>query len=248
MATLTEELLVKVESIKNMLVSRATGLGSSYLDYARLRQVLVRSPLIKDKLPRFVHTCRSLDEFWGFIQPKFVHYAERSAYIRDEFEPVVSFLEQAATTPSDTANEDALAKMDSPHIAAAWQKAMDRRRLDPEGAITAARTLMEGACKHILEEAGVKYDEASDLPRLYKLVAEELNLAPSQHTEAVFKQILGGCWSIVEGLGTLRNRLSDAHGKGRAAVKPEPRHAQLAVNLAGTMASFLVETWTARNP
>jgi hypothetical protein len=26
-------------------------------------------------------------------------------------------------------------------------------------------------------------------------------------------------------------------------VKPKPRHAELAVNLAGTMASFLVATW-----
>jgi hypothetical protein len=51
---------------------------------------------------------------------------------------------------------------------------------------------------------------------------------------------------VVEGLGALRNRLSDAHGKGTAGVKPAPRHAELAVNLAGTMATFLVATWEAR--
>jgi hypothetical protein len=65
----------------------------------------------------------------------------------------------------------------------------------------------------------------------------------SQHTEPIFKQILGGCTSVVEGLGALRNRLSDSHGKGLKRVKPDTRHAELAVNLAGSMATFLVETW-----
>jgi len=30
-------------------------------------------------------------------------------------------------------------------------------------------------------------------------------------------------------------------------VRPSARHAQLAVNLAGAMATFLVDTWIARN-
>lgn len=50
----------------------------------------------------------------------------------------------------------------------------------------------------------------------------------------------------MQGIGTLRNRLGDPHGKGRNPVRPQPRHAALAVNLAGTMAAFLVATWTAR--
>jgi hypothetical protein len=64
--------------------------------------------------------------------------------------------------------------------------------------------------------------------------------------EPVFKQILGGCTAVVEGLGALRNRLGDAHGGGIRRVRPLPRHAQLAVNLAGSMTSFLVATWEAR--
>jgi Abortive infection C-terminus len=41
----------------------------------------------------------------------------------------------------------------------------------------------------------------------------------------------------------VRNKIGDAHGTRPRAVKPKPRHAELAVNLAGTMASFLVATW-----
>ena len=48
---------------------------------------------------------------------------------------------------------------------------------------------------------------------------------------------------MVEGLGAFRNREGDAHGRGRLNVKPLSRHAALAVNLAGSLASFLIETW-----
>jgi hypothetical protein len=63
----------------------------------------------------------------------------------------------------------------------------------------------------------------------------------------VFKQILGGCSAVVEGLGALRNRLSDAHGTGKSAVKPAARHAELAVNLAGALAVYLLATKAARD-
>jgi hypothetical protein len=46
-------------------------------------------------------------------------------------------------------------------------------------------------------------------------------------------------------LGTIRNRVGDAHGRGTDAVRVEPRFARLAVNLSGAMATFLVESWEA---
>ena len=65
----------------------------------------------------------------------------------------------------------------------------------------------------------------------------------SQHSEEPIKAILGGIMNLVNGIGTLRNRLSDSHGRGgRLPVRPSPRHASLAVNAAGAVASFLVET------
>lgn len=136
-----------------------------------------------------------------------------------------------------------LFKVDSEHVQEAWRKALERRASDPDGAITSARTLLETVCKHILDNEQIEYDEKADLPKLYTLAASQLNLAPSQHTEKVFKQILGGCQAVVEGLGALRNRLSDAHGKGKAGVRPDQEHAQLAVNLAGAVATFLISTW-----
>lgn len=242
----TEELLTKAESLKNMLIARATGAFPDNSEYISIRRKLTQHPLTKSRLPRFVRACRSLDEFWAFIQPEFGRYAERREYLREQFDELLTVLEESAHTPADAHSEEVLARVDFPHIEAAWHKALERRITDPEGAITAARSLLESTCKHILDEEGVGYGEAEKLPRLYGKVAKTLNLAPSQHAEEVFKRILGGCQTVVENLGALRNRLSDAHGKGKIVVRPLARHSGLAVNLAGTMATFLIETWEVR--
>jgi hypothetical protein len=162
--------------------------------------------------------------------------------------PVYTVEEVAAVIdgPADASISAALAAFNEDGVAMAWGKALDRRVSDPEGAITAARTLLETVCKHIIEKSGGQYGNGDDLPKLYHLAASSLNLAPDQHLEKVFKAILGSCQSIVGSLGALRNQLSDAHGKGRKPARPLSRHAELAVNLAGSMATFLVATWLAR--
>ena len=60
------------------------------------------------------------------------------------------------------------------------------------------------------------------------------------------KAVLGNCQPVVNYLGAIRNKIGDAHGQGKLAIKPKARHAELVVNLAGTMASFLVSTWDER--
>lgn len=243
---MNEELINSVESLKVMLVSHATGGNGDDLEYKRLRREFTTSPHIAKLLPRFVHTCRNLSEFWSFIKPKFARYAERREYLRNEFDPLLAKLEAESRTPSDASITATVESVSSAYIQEVWHKALERRTADPEGAITAARTLLESTCKHILDASGVTYDDNADLPKLYSLTAKQLNLSPSQHTEQLFKQILGGCQTIVEGLGALRNRHSDAHGKGVGGTKPAPRHAELAVNLSGTMATFLLQTWDTR--
>lgn len=244
--TLVQTILEEVVSLKNILVARATGEGGDEAEYHRLRHRLTTNTLVKDKLPRFVRTCRTLGEFWPVIKEQDGTYAGRRRYLAEQFDTVLTFLEQQAATPGDEPISQMLNKVDAPHVAAAWQKALERRASDPTGAITSARTLIETVCKHILDEQAVGYAETDDLPKLYRLTADSLNLSPAQHTEQLFRQILGGCQTVVEGLGAMRNRHSDAHGTGKKGVRPAPRHAELAVNLAGTMATFLLATWESK--
>lgn len=160
--------------------------------------------------------------------------------------PIFKVCPAVKNSPADSVIADSLANFEPDQIAARWQTAMDSREASPGRAITLARTLLEDVCKWIIVEAGENYKESDDLPGLYRQLSKLLNLAPDNHTEQVFKQILGSCQSVVESLGALRNKLGDAHSLGPLRARPLPRHAALAVTLAGGMATFLVETWQAR--
>ena len=237
-----QSLLMQAETLQNLLIGTATGGSTIDADYGELRLAMIANRSLASLMPRFIHTNRDLSQFWQFIKYKFGTYKERRDYIWEEFRPLLTYLEQGGSGPADARVTDVLEKYDAEHVQSAWTKALERRASDPEGAITSARTLLESVCKHILDDQNERYDEKDDLPKLYRRTAEKLNLAPSQHTAEVFKQILGGCTAVVEGLGTLRNRLSDAHGKGKLGVRPAPRHAELAVNLSGALAMFLLST------
>lgn len=155
---------------------------------------------------------------------------------------------RAATSPADETISAALVAFDPGDVHARWQAALESRDTNPQRAITLARTLLEDVCKWILTQAGEAFDDGADLPQLYRTLAKTLNLAPDDHAEQVFRQILSGCHSVVTGLGALRNKLGDAHSLGPVRARPLPRHAELAVNLAGAMANFLVATWEAKRP
>jgi hypothetical protein len=156
---------------------------------------------------------------------------------------LLEYCESLKEFPAEKSISQVLQKFDEVSINSAWQKALERKVSDPEGAITISKTMLESICKHILDERNISYDPSKiELPELYKKTSKELNLAPSQHTEEIFKQILGGCSGVITGLGALRNKLGDAHGKGKQNIKPLARHAELAVNLSGALALFLIET------
>lgn len=233
--------------LQNLLIAHATGGGADGGEYKILRGQLLASTTLESLLPTCVRTCRDLSQFWGFIKHEYGTYAERRQFLWAEFRPLLDHLEDRNKKPADASISDRLKSFDADGVHAVWAKAIDRRSTDPEGAITAARTLLETVCKHILDAQGVQYDAAKvDLPELYRLTSKELRLAPGQHTEDTFKKILGGVTSVVNELGSLRNRLGDAHGQGKLPVKPGERHAALAVNLAGSVAMFLVDTFNAR--
>lgn len=239
------------DEMLHMMLGLATDGDVPTGEYKRCRKALIDDPSISDKLPRCVKRCRDPAAFWSFIKLQASGSGSwdlRRTYLRDEFEPLLEHLERADRSPLDAEIDAATVALNAESVTAAWTKALARRGSDPDGAITAARSLLESVCKTILEDCGVEYDDRKDdLPALYKRVSKALNLAPSEHTEDQFKAILGGCTTVVNGLGSVRNRTSDAHGQGRKAYRPVGRHAGLAVNLAGGMALFLIETHEAKS-
>lgn len=227
-----------VQYFQDHLVMRATGDSFNNNAYTKCRLKLVQNKSFSNLLPKWLNSNRTIDQFWTFIKARYNTYQERREFIWGEFNNLLSYLETSKTSPlSETIIFDEI------YLHSLWEKALERKEIDPEGAITSARTLIESVLKYILDDQCIIYNDGADLPVLYKEVAKYLNLAPELHNEGIFKQILGGVSSVVTGLGALRNKLGDAHGKSKTNLKPSVRHSELAVNLAGSMAIFLFRTY-----
>lgn len=242
-------LLEKLMRFKNGLTARATGgdFGGGDQAYFALRRELRKDTVLRSKLPPFVGQCTNLSEFWAFIRSEFATYEERRKFLRRAFAPMVEYLEETDGNQGVVPSSELLEQFDSTAVHAVWQKAIERLEHDPDGAITASKTLVETVCKHILDDEGVSYSESADLPNLWHLTAEKLSLSPKQHQDGNLKVVLGNCQSIISRLAAIRNIDGDAHGKGRRGGRPTTRTARLAVNLAGSMSSFLIEEWKAQH-
>ena len=148
-----ESMFEKVQRMQDRLVSQSTGGGfdGGDLEFKRLRNELLERPDIKEKLPDFVRRFRDLHQYWQFIKGKYGTYQERREFLWDSFRPglitwklLIERLARKSLMKFEEFNAEA--------VHTAWQKALDRRTTDPEGAITASR---ESVCKHILDDAGI---------------------------------------------------------------------------------------------
>lgn len=242
------ELAEKVEVFQNLLISWATGARWDETEYKTLRDELISTSPTKEIMPRFVHYCGDMHQFWHFIKGVSPTYKGRREYLWAEFRPVIDGLRLSGglISPLDNATTEALGHIDSDFINEAWQTALRRRFEDPDGAITAARSLLETVCKYILHDAKVTYNRNADLPELCHLTSEIMNLAPGKYSERAVKRTLGGIVVIIEGIGNLRNIFGDAHGKSIDSENPDVRHAEFAVNIAGALSTFLISTWEAQ--
>jgi len=249
-AELPQEPLGRAMALRNGLVSLCEGRGNMEdAVYCLLRREFMNDPAVSSLVPRFVRAAQDTGAMWAYLKDYSGQWEPRRQFVRNEFAPLIDRLERGATF-AETVISDGIATFDAEAITGAWNKALARREDDPEGAITAARTLLESVCKHVLQDAEghPTYGPNDDLPKLCRQVTELLNIAPSQHSEEAFKRILGGATSVVEGLGTLRNKLGDSHApEGRKKVRVAPRHATLVVTMAGSMALFLIDTANAKS-
>ena len=149
---MSAELRELAEQLQNLCIARSTG-GADDLEYVSLRHKLMANPICKDKLPSFVRTCRDANQFWHFIKFEDSTYAGRRTIIWTAFRPLMDHLEAIERSPGDDIVEKLLPELKSAYVTAIWQKALERRSTDPEGALTAARTLLETVCKLILDSA-----------------------------------------------------------------------------------------------
>lgn len=128
---------------------------------------------------------------------------------------------------------------------------VDNTERDPEDAITAACAIVESVCRSILVELDEKLPSDRSITTLYKHVAKKLGISPDRddlpsEVAEESRRILGGLANTVAGIGQLRTRTGDAHGREHTVRRVDPRLARLAVGSAATLSQFLIETWQRR--
>lgn len=53
---------------------------------------------------------------------------------------------------------------------------------------------------------------------------------------------------MIDGIGSLRTHVGDAHGREKGFVRIDARIARLAIHSASTVSLFIIETWQRRHP
>jgi len=113
---------------------------------------------------------------------------------------------------------------------------------DYSGAITSARSLVEGVCHEIIVNlTGKELEDKPKLPALFKMVREHLNLnTDNPKLVQPLKQVISGLINIVNGLAEIRNENGDMHHR---RYEVNRHHALVVINSAKTVVTFLFNTY-----
>jgi hypothetical protein len=234
--------LSKLETLQNLLIEVAgTGLRERTDEYQTLRKWLMENPAFQHLVPGMVKDNRDLDQFWVYIKGRNISPFERKESIWKDFSPLFNALEVSGKPGSgiDQKIAESLSRLDSGLVRSIWEKALGRCENEPAGAITLALALVESVCKLILEDGNQPQGEHLQILDLYNKTIKKLDLGPTDPNKLLYIDLQQDIYLLRK----IRNNKGDAHGKGKDYTPPAPMQAELAVNLAGAVAVFLVEAW-----
>lgn len=218
-------------------------------EYQEARIIILKAyRTIELKLPEVIKRCRDVREFIYYYGSRNYDYNyshfDALGEISDIFNAVLDYLEEQnieikiIKIECDIPNE------------LTYQKLIDKvqrcderiEQRDYSGAITLARSVVEGVCKEIiLNLTNEQLTGKEDLLKLFKIVRNQLNLNPdNEKLKRPLQEVLSGLIKVVEGLNAIRNTNGDAHyNKNKVSL----HHALLVVNSAKTLVTFLFDTY-----
>lgn len=124
------------------------------------------------------------------------------------------------------------------------QKCMKRlHERDYTGTITVARTLLEQLTREIIIKQGKSFDDNDDIKTLVNKCLKSLDFDISQmpnDLKEIYGKVNSGFSTISQGLGCMRNCMSDSHSSTCIATEND---AILAINVSRTMSSFLLNRY-----
>lgn len=215
-------------------------------DYKQSRMIILK--LCKEQeieFPQIFKECRTVEEFIQFIAYDYnSNYGDNLGYISTQFNSFIDYVDmQNIEVQIIHVESDFPKELSYQHILEDIAKCEHRINTgDYSGALTSARSLIEGVFKEIIFNVeGKELDTKPPLTELFKEVRKHLNLDPSnKELDKPLKQVLSGLIQVVHGLNEVRNISGDMHTR---KVVPSLHHALLVVNSAKTVANFLFHTY-----
>ena len=124
------------------------------------------------------------------------------------------------------------------------QKCIKRlHEMDFTGTITVARTLLEQITREIIIQQRKSFNDNDDIKTLINKCLKSLDFDVSQMSDdlkEVYGKINSGFSTVSQGLGCMRNCMSDSHGSTCIATEND---AILAINVSRTLSSFLLNRY-----
>lgn len=231
-----QQLLDVALAMQAGLISRSE--SGDYPEYEQDRRALMSDPRSEPLVPAFIRLSRTLDQAFGHMRAVASHggsWAIRREFVRAEMTPLLEALERL-TSHGSALVTGRTGDISVPHVKERLQKALSSVKTDAAGAITKAKSVLEGVCKHILGTDGVSYDKAADLLPLVQQTAKHLTLPLTARG-------FSGISTLVNLIAEVRNKYGDAHDGGLDHAEPDPELAELVVDLSGAVAVYLLKRW-----
>lgn len=125
---------------------------------------------------------------------------------------------------------------------------------NPGLAFDLAKTLVESTCRAVLDNRSVAYNNADELPKLFRSVTQHLSFLPQTESDAIdvrnsLRRTLGGLSTAIQGICELRNQCGFAsHGSGAPRPEMEAVQALLAAETADSIIGFLYRVHSQDRP
>ena len=196
------------------------------------------------EIPEVLRECRTVEEFLNEVYSNGREKHEVLEAISDLLNPYINLIEEKMYEVEIVRINTDIPK-DLTYISIVNDIANCEARIesaDYSGAITSAKSLVEGVCKELLTILGEDTsDRAEKFPKLVSRTLMKLNLHSSnKKLDDTLKEITSGLSKTINGLNDIRNISGDSHSK---TLNPSFHHAVLAVNAAKTITSFLFHTY-----
>lgn len=177
-----------------------------------------------------------LESLFADIQRRLTEQTRSSAAVAE----VLANTAHAPVQDLDSSLQSAANALDYNRIVDEWRRAQAAVSIDTAEAATRSCTLLESLLKHMLSALQAEPPADQSVRPLFKSVSRLLALSPDKQTSDHLVQIASGVVTIVHGIGSLRSHVGSAHGRGPGARAASVEEARFAVNISGSLATYLM--------